>query len=114
MKGTNVFLIVITSIITFIGLVCNKLYDKYIKNNLLVQMMLYAFWTLLAFRLLFWIAKPLIPTGVPRCLQHIDKINIVVPEVTPLVALIIFVVCLVGVVLFIKSLVDSVDEEEKR
>ena len=68
MKGTNVFLIVITSIITFIGLVCNKLYDKYIKNNWLVQMMLYAFWTLLAFRLLFWIAKPLIPTGVPRCL----------------------------------------------
>lgn len=109
MKGTNVFLIVITSIITFIGLVCNKLYDKYIKNNWLVQMMLYAFWTLLSFRLLAWIAKPLIPHGVPRCLQHLDKIqlNISLPEVTPFVALVIFIIVMICVCIYIKSLIKN-------
>ena len=34
MKAGNIFLIILTSIITFIGLCLNKLYDKFVKKNI--------------------------------------------------------------------------------
>ena len=108
MKASNIFLIIITSIVTFIGLACSKLYDKYIKNNVLVQIMMYIFWTLLAFRVLYWVAQPLIPHGIPRCLQHIDLSGIAVPELSPFIALIIFVIIIGAVCVFFKKTIEEI------
>jgi len=108
MKAGNLFLIIITSIITFIGLACSKLYDKYIKNNVLVQIMLYIFWTLLSLRALIWIGKPFIPHGIPRCLQHIDLSGITIPELSPFIALTIFIAIIVGVCIFFKNLIQGI------
>lgn len=58
MKAGNIFLLLITSLFTVIGLAFNKLYDKYVKKNVVVQFALYSVWTLLVLRLLWWVAKP--------------------------------------------------------
>ena len=108
MKGSNIFLIVITSIITFIGLVCSKLYEKYVKKNILVQIMLYGFWTLLALRLFMWAAKPLVPTGLPRFLQGITIDFGALPDITPMVCLIIFSIIIIGVCLFFKDTINKI------
>ena len=112
MKASNIFLIVITSIVTFIGLAISKLYDKYIKNNILVQGAVYIFFTLIAFRVLAWAARPFIPHGIPKFLQglNIPAINITMPEITPLVSLIIFIVALVCVCIFFKHALGKFDE----
>lgn len=108
MKAGNVFLIILTSIVTFIGLACSKLYDKYIKNNVLVQIMLYIFWTLLSLRVLLWVGKPFIPHGVPRCLQHIDFSGITLPEMTPFIQLVIFAIIITCVCIFFKKVVEGI------
>jgi len=111
MKFGQVLLIVITSIVTFIGLAISKLYDKYVKNNIVVQGMVYLFFTLIALRILGWAAKPFIPHGIPRFLQHIDLSNITIniPEVTPIIALLIFVVALIGACIFIRHIIKALD-----
>ena len=58
MKAGNIFLIILTSIITFIGLCFNKLYDKFVKKNVVVQCAIYLVFTLGILRLLYWISKP--------------------------------------------------------
>lgn len=60
MKAGNVFLIILTSIATVIGLIFTKLYEKYVKKNVLVQWALYIFWTLIVFRVLAWVITPFI------------------------------------------------------
>lgn len=112
MKASNIFLIVLTSIITFIGLAVSKLYDRYIKNNILVQGAVYLFFTLIAFRFLAWAAKPFIPHGVPTFLQgfSIPAITVNIPEVTPLCSLIIFLVALGIVCIFFKHALGKFDE----
>lgn len=95
MKTSNIFLIILTSIVTFIGLCINKLYDRFIKKNIIVQGAIYTIFTIGSLRLLYWIAKPIIPTGVPRMLQGLDKVTIVIPEVTPLISLIVFIAAII-------------------
>ena len=57
MKLGNIILIVFTSILTFIALLITKLYEKYVKKNILVQSALYIFWTALIFRIMYWAIK---------------------------------------------------------
>lgn len=59
MKIGNVILLIVATIFTFIGLAFNKIYNIYIKKNILVQGIIYLTFTLLAFKILYWIAKPL-------------------------------------------------------
>lgn len=68
MKAGNVFLIILSSIITVIGLLCTKLYEKYVKKNVLVQWALYTFWTLIVLRVLAWAFTPLMTTGTKAIL----------------------------------------------
>jgi len=80
MKASNIFLIILTAIITFIGLVCTKLYDKYVKKNIIVQWALYIFWTLLVLRILYWVASPVInhiinPAGqLGKYISHVGNV----------------------------------------
>ena len=60
MKTSNVFLIIITSIITFIGLAINKFYQKFIKANFVIKGVFHLFVTLLALRVMYWTVKPFI------------------------------------------------------
>lgn len=80
MKASNIFLIILTAIVTFIGLICTKLYDKYVKKNVVVQWSLYVFWTLLVLRVLYWVASPIInhiinPAGqLGRYVSHVGNV----------------------------------------
>ena len=76
MKLGQVILLIFTSIITFIGLACNKLYEKYVKKNVVVQFAFYCFWTILVLRLLYWIAKPLIKSIIPTLKLCVSNVNI--------------------------------------
>ena len=58
MKAGNIFLIILTSIITFIGLCFKKLYDKFVKKNIVVQSAIYLVFTLGILRILYWVSKP--------------------------------------------------------
>ena len=58
MKAGNIFLIILTSIITFIGLAINKLYDTFVKKNIIVQCAIYLVFTLGILRILYWVSKP--------------------------------------------------------
>lgn len=80
MKPSNIFLIILTAIVTFIGLVCTRLYDKYVKKNIIVQWSLYIFWTLLVLRVLYWVASPIIshiinPAGaLGKYISHVGNV----------------------------------------
>ncbi len=107
MKGSNIFLIIITSIITFIGLIINKLYDKYVKKNIIVQGCLYVFWTALVLRAMYWVTKPLIPHGLLHKL-HLFPISIQIADVSPTAILVTFVLGIVGLCIFFKRLIEDV------
>ena len=104
MKGSNIFLIVITSIITFIGLFFSKIYDKYVKQNIVVQVALYLFWTILVLRLLYWVAKPVLHGLFPihlglgqyylKTLETLQALNIGIgwPIIIFVITMIIFLV----------------------
>ena len=53
MKLGQIILIILGSIITFIGLIINKIYDVYVKKNVVVQIAIYLFFTLLTLRILY-------------------------------------------------------------
>ena len=60
MKLSNILLIIFTSLLTFIGLAVNKLYTKFIQNNVVIVGALYVLFTVLVLRMLYFVAKPLI------------------------------------------------------
>ena len=115
MKGSNIFLIVITSIITFIGLFFSKIYDKYVKQNLVVQIALYLFWTILVLRLLYWVARPVLSGLFPlqlhlgqyylKTLEVLQGIN-----VSGLVPITIFVIIMFLFMCNIKSWLDKLSD----
>lgn len=76
MKLGQIILIILGSIITFIGLIINKIYDVYVKKNVVVQIAIYLFFTLLTLRILYWIAKPLIKSIIPTLKVCVSNVNI--------------------------------------
>lgn len=115
MRGSNIFLIVITSIITFIGLFFSKIYDKYVKQNLVVQIALYLFWTILVLRLLYWVAKPVLSGLFPIHL-HLGQYYLKTLEVLQgfnigiIWPVIIFVVIMLLFLANIKSWLDKLSD----
>lgn len=115
MKSSNIFLIVITSIITFIGLFFSKIYDKYVKQNVVVQIALYLFWTLLVLRILYWLAKPILHGLFPlhlglgqyylKTLETLQILNNVTGW-----SIIIFVLTMIIFLINIKSWLDKLSE----
>lgn len=109
MKLGNVLLIVIMSIFTFIGLALTKLYETYIKNNILVQGCLYLFFTLFMLRGLIWAARPLLKgLHLGQILHGLNiHVNITAPDVTPLLILGVFVVVIIAACIFIKKIIEG-------
>lgn len=115
MKSSNIFLIVITSIVTFIGLFFSKIYDKYVKQNVVVQIALYLFWTLLVLRILYWLAKPILYGLFPlhlglgqyylKTLETLQILNNVTGW-----SIIIFVLTMIIFLINIKSWLDKLSE----
>lgn len=101
MKFGQITLIVITSIITFIGLALSKIYDIYVKKNIIVQSAIYLFFTLLVLRVLYWIAKPLLNFSFPflkLCLSNIHITFTADPNIAISLVLLLFVFIVAGVV----------------
>lgn len=101
MKFGQIILIVITSIITFIGLVLNKIYDIYVKKNVIVQGAIYLFFTLLVLRILYWAAKPLLSFSFPCLKLFLSNVHITFtadPNIAISLVLLLFVFIVAGVV----------------
>ena len=98
MKLGQILLIIFTSIITLIGLAFSKLYDKYVKNNAIVQMAFYLFWTLLIFRGLYWVAKPFLHINVTETLHNLgfEGISIQIGDLSAYIVCLIFLVGITG------------------
>ena len=60
MKLGNILLVIFASLLTFIGLLVNNIYTKFIKDNIVIISTLYVFFTVLSLRVLYFVAKPLI------------------------------------------------------
>ena len=85
--------IILLSILVFIWLAIMKIYETYIKRNILVQSCLYLFWTILTIRGLIWVAKPLINKSWFNFLHYFNiSITITDNSVIPIVSLIIGIV----------------------
>ena len=101
MKLGQITLIVITSIITFIGLALSKIYDIYVKKNVIVQGAIYLFFTLLVLRILYWIARPLLKFSFPFLKSCVSNIHITFtadPNIAISLVLLLFVFIVAGVV----------------
>ena len=101
MKAGNIFLLIVTSIITVIGLAFNKLYDKYVKKNVIVQGALYSVWTLLVLRLLWWVAKPFCKgtlIWIKSLLSHVNITFIAEPSISLSVIILVFLCIILFVV----------------
>ena len=101
MELGQIILIILGSIITFIGLVLNKIYDVYVKKNVVVQLAIYLFFTLLTLRLLYWIAKPFIHSiimFIKQCLSHVNITFTADPSISISIVLLIFTLIIVGVI----------------
>ena len=101
MKLGQIILIILGSIITFIGLVLNKIYDVYVKKNIVVQLAIYLFFTLLTLRILYWIAKPFIHSiliFIRQCFSHVNITFTADPNIAISVVLLIFTLIILGVV----------------
>lgn len=101
MKLGQIILIILGSIITFIGLLFNKIYDVYVKKNIVVQGAIYLFFTLLTLRILYWIAKPFIHSiimFIKQCFSHVHITFTADPSISISVILLIFTLIIVGVI----------------
>lgn len=101
MKLGQIILIILGSIITFIGLVLNKIYDVYVKKNVVVQIAIYLFFTLLTLRILYWIAKPFLHSiimFIKQCLSHVNITFTADPSISISVILLIFTLIILGVI----------------
>ena len=116
MKFGQILLIILGSIATFIGLAVNKIYQTYVKKNILVQCILYVFWTLLTIRLLYWVAKPFLNIDIKAILDNlgIDVININVGSTAQIICLIVFVIAFIFMSAQAKSWKESLDEQIKK
>ena len=101
MKLGQIILIILGSIITFIGLLFNKIYDVYVKKNIVVQGAIYLFFTLLTLRILYWVAKPFIHSTIvfiKQCLAHVNITFTADPNIAISVVLLIFTLIILGVI----------------
>lgn len=101
MKLGQIILIILGSIITFIGLIINKIYDVYVKKNIVVQIAIYLFFTLLTLRILYWIAKPFIHSiliFIRQCFSHVNITFTADPNISISIILLIFTLIIVGVI----------------
>lgn len=100
MKAGNIFLIIITSIITFIGLCFNKLYTKFVKDNPIIQFAIYAVFTLGILRLLYWVSKPFLKglyVYIPKVFSNVHITFTLEPSISMTVVAIIFIMIMIGV-----------------
>lgn len=110
MKLHQISLVIMGSIITFIGLVLNKIYETYIKNNKVIQIAIYLFFTLVTLRILYWIAKPFLDWLIPLKLT-LANVNITFtadPSIGLSIILLIFTIILAMV---IKSWIQQIDQK---
>lgn len=101
MKFGNILLIVITSIFAFIGLLCTKLYEKYIKQNIVVQAALYFVWTVLVLRVVYWITKPFLHGIFIWCKSLFKNVHVTLsiePSISLTVVMMIFLLIIVHVI----------------
>lgn len=100
MKAGNIFLIIITSIITFIGLCFNKLYTKFVKDNPIIQFAIYSVFTLSILRVLYWVSKPFLKglyTYIPKVFSNVHITFTLEPSISMTVVAIIFIMIMIGV-----------------
>lgn len=105
MKFGQIVLLIITSIITFIGLVINKIYQNYIKDNQFLQIIIWSFWTLVVIKFLAWMTRTFI--DIPVTIKTVKTIGYMFKDVCTFISSIPMsnglLTCIFIVVLIISS-----------
>ena len=99
MKAGNIFLIIITSIITFIGLCFNKLYTKFVKDNPIIQFAIYSVFTLSILRVLYWVSKPFLKglyVYIPKVFSNVHITFTLEPSISMTVVVLVFIILMIA------------------
>ena len=114
MKLGQMITIIFMSILTFIGLLITKLYEKYVKQNIFVQGALYIFWTAIIFRILYWAVKPFInSTYIINTIKHVATVlnYFNIASTNPIWMVLCFIVCGISVVFLAKWTIKQVNND---
>ena len=110
MKAINIFTILVMSVLTFVWLACCKIYDTYIKKNILVQCCMYIFWTLIMCRILLWTAKPFLHGIDLKHFINTSHISIHISHLSPIIAIGIYILFTTVVGLYIMGVIKKLDK----
>lgn len=107
MKLGNVLLLIVATIFTFIGLAINKIYTIYVKKNIFVQTAIYTTFTLIALRILYWIAKPIFVNFYNVLKSIFGHVNITFTCDPSISVTLIGLLFLAGIAWFIKAQIEE-------